>query len=214
MKFRLLFLLSFLFILGCQAPNKSYENDLSGDWNVRVSLAEKTSREMDKELINADKDIQEAKTEMHAEFDKAKQEIRNVLDSSGIKITTDDGESKKSAELTEGLEKMVEGLGQMVEGIANVGIGLGSVITRAITNHLELKVTLLADGKISARSSNKDLNIDINDSDNRWKVEDEKFILYGEGKAEIFDIIPTSDGFDLKGKEVILHLTSPESEGL
>ena len=42
---------------------KSYEKDLSGDWNVRVSLAEKTKREMDTELKNADKDIQEAKTE-------------------------------------------------------------------------------------------------------------------------------------------------------
>lgn len=207
MNIRLLFLLPFILILGCQAPDKSYEKDLSGDWNVRVSLAEKTKREMDTELKNADKDIQEAKTEMRNEFDKAKQEIRKALDSTGINITNDDGEKIESTELSEGLEKMVEGLGQMVEGIADMGIGLGSAITRAITNHLELQVTLFPDGKISATSKNKDVNIDINDTDNRWKVEDGKFVLYGEGKPEIFEIVPTADGFDLKGKEVILHLT-------
>lgn len=203
-------MLPFILIFSCQAPDKSYEKDLSGDWDVRVSLADKTSREMDKELKNADNDIQEAKEEMRTEFDKAKQEIRKALDSTGITITNNDGENIKSTDLSEGLEKMVEGLGQMVEGIADMGIGLGTAITRAITNHLELKVTLLPDGKISATSKNKDFNIDINESDNSWKVEDGKFVLYGDGKPEIFEIIPSVDGFDLKGEEVILHLSRPE----
>ncbi len=206
---RSLLLLALTLLFACQS-DRTVEQDLSGDWNVRVSLSEKTKEKVDRDLTKSEVDVQEAKKEIRTEFDAAKDEIRKALDENGIRITTDEGKDVTSTDLAEGLEKMVEGLGQMVEGIAGMGIGLGTAITRAITEHLELAVTLQPDGSIQASSRNGDIDIDINDSDNRWKIENGKFILYGDGSPEIFDIQTMDSGYDLKGEEVILHLRRPE----
>ncbi len=203
---RSLLFLAITLLFSCQS-DQTVEQDLTGDWNVRVSLSEKTKTKVDRDLSKADIDLQEAKKEIRTEFDAAKEEIRKALDENGIQITTDNGEEATSTDLAEGLEKMVEGIGQMVEGIAGLSVGLGTAITRAITDHLELAVTLQPDGTIAATSRNGKMDIDINDSDNRWKIENGKFILYGDGSPEVFDIQSTETGFDLKGKDVILHLT-------
>ncbi|MCF8238550.1 MAG: hypothetical protein K9I85_10370 [Saprospiraceae bacterium] len=205
---RTLLFLALTLLFSCQSE-QTIEQDLAGDWNVRVSLSEKTKQEVDRDLSKADMDLEKAKKEIRTEVDEAKEEIRKSLDENGIRVTNGEGEEATTTDLSEGLEKMVEGIGQMVEGIAGMGVGLGTAITRAITEHLEQAVTLLPDGTIEATSRNGKVNIDINDSDNRWKVEDGKFILYGDGSPEVFDIKSTSTGFDLIGKDVILHLQRP-----
>lgn len=209
MNTRIMICATALLILGCQSSDHSVQQDLTGEWDVRVSLSKKTGRKLDQDMHQADKDIQDAKTEIRSELDSAGKEIRKALDENGITITTDDGHSGSGKDMAEGLEQLVEGLGQMAEGIANMGIGLGTAITRAITDHLKLAITLQPDGTIQAASRNGKIDIDINNNDQRWKVENGKFILYGDGTPDIFDIQTTESGFDLKGEEFILHLQRP-----
>lgn len=203
----LLTLLIVLALPACQT-SQDLQKDLTGQWNVRISLPNDKQSELDRELAQArkdvDTDLSQAKEEIRTELKAAGQEIRQALEEEGIHINTStDGES---SDLADGLTKMVEGIGQMVEGLTTMGVGLGTAITRAITENLELRVDLKADGTVGMTSTSDKVDLDIDHQDTRWKVEVGKFVLYGDEEPEIMDIVPTEDGYDLVGKEMIFHL--------
>lgn len=210
----LLTLLILLALPACQT-SPDLQQELTGQWHVRISLPEDKQADLDRDMKKAKKDLEDAgidladaKQNIRTELQEAGKEIRQSLEDEGIHINTStDGQS---SELADGLTKMVEGLGQMVEGLDTMGVGLGTAITRAITENLELRVDLKADGTVGMTSTSDKVDLDIDHQDTRWKVEEGKFVLYGDEEPEIMDIVPTEDGYDLVGKEMIFHLRKAE----
>lgn len=206
-------LLSLLILLALPACQTSpdLQKELTGQWHVRISLPEGRQADLDRDLKNAKKglkdaeiDLAEAKQNIRTELEEAGKEIRQSLEDEGIHVTT--STDSQSSDLAEGLTKMVEGIGQMVEGLATMGVGLGSAITRAITENLELRVDLKPDGTIDMDSVSEKIDMDVSTRDTRWKIEGGKFVLYGDDEPEVMDIVPAEDGYDLIGKDMIFHL--------
>lgn len=180
-----------LLLTGCDS-DPALQSRLAGEWDVRIRLTESVSDS-----------LSEVKESIRGSIDSAREEIRTNL---GDKDRQDG-----SASLAEGLDKLMDGIGDMMDGLAEMSRGLGSAITRSLSENLELRLNLHPDGTLEARSLRPGARVDIDLSDNRWSVENGKWILLGDDEPQAFNIRPTRDGFDLIGKSFVLQLTKPSS---
>lgn len=184
-------------------------SDMVGSYKVTGRLADGA---VNKAAIKDS--IDQAMKKASEELKKAKKEMAEEMDVTGIDTTTAEGKieyaakqmGKSFSQLGEGLGDLTGQLGEMVSGLTVNGLDMAE----SIIKNLNITVELQEDGDIKSKGS----IIDFGLRNAKWEVKDGMFLLYREeGKEpESFRISNrTSKGFTLEKDKFLIDFVK-ESE--
>jgi len=185
-------------------------SDMVGNFKVTGRLKEGT---VNKSAIRDS--INNAMKKASEELKKAKKEMTEEMDVSGIDTTTAEGKIEYAAkqmagsfsQLGEGLGDLTGQLGEMVSGVTVNGLDMAE----SIIKNLNISVELQEDGDIKSRGSIVDFGL----RNAKWEVKDGMFLLYkDEGQEpEVFKISQrSSKGFILEKDKFLIDFVKEEKQ--
>ena len=144
-------------------------------------------------------------------MEKASQEVKAAIDSVEFDLTIESkGDSQKidSKGLAKGLKSLANGLEGLFKSLAQIGKGLTAMIEEMV----EVNVELRADGSMQFSSPNDEIDVELNEEQLKWSVEEGQFLLDSESKVDTFSVEQRDDGFLLSGKDASFRLKAIEKQ--